>query len=201
MQTIVGNVESSATQKEAMLTTVDERRRILLEANAHDLAQDMALSEAAVTAAALEAYLASPDVILSEWSGERTKQGSATDVWPPKKVDTPRTMKQSAIEALGKEERKKLAAAWCTSKLHAKNIVGGGSGSARGSTNTICDEAIGIFGDDAVLSKPRLNKLVKFSVGSPPPKIGRSLLVPAHITTGIVDYHRVLAAYKVPSYH
>ena len=63
-----------------MLTTVGERRRILLEANAHDLAQDMALSEAAVTAAALEAYRASPGVILSEWSGERTTQGSATDV-------------------------------------------------------------------------------------------------------------------------
>ena len=46
VQTIVGNVESSATQKEAMLTAADERRRVLLEANAHELAQDMALSEA-----------------------------------------------------------------------------------------------------------------------------------------------------------
>ena len=38
MQTIVGNVESSPTQQEAMLTTADDRRRVLLEANAHDLA-------------------------------------------------------------------------------------------------------------------------------------------------------------------
>lgn len=206
VEELVRKVEASATLKEAILSTADARRTLLVEAKADQLVQEMARADALTKAAAEVENLASPNIIISEYYGFKT-EGGAGDVWPPEKVATPLVMKQTAISALSVVERKALAAAFCTSRLHAHLATKVGSGKKLGSAKSIIAEAIKIFCDDGqnsdkvVMSKSTLNDTVKVRVGCPPLKVGRHELVPTEVTTGILDYMRMLAAHKVPCYH
>ena len=103
------NVEETPTNKEAIESTADAWRDILLKAKADQLVQEMARADALTKAEEQVAYLASPDIIISEYHGVKTKGGEG-DLWPPVKVDEPRVMKQAAIIALPLQERKALAA-------------------------------------------------------------------------------------------
>ena len=105
----VRNVEETPTNKEAIESTADAWRDILLKAKADQLVQEMARADALTKAEEQVAYLASPDIITSEYHGVKTKGGEG-DLWPPVKVDEPRVMKQAAIIALPLQERKALAA-------------------------------------------------------------------------------------------
>ena len=51
------------------------------------------------------------------------------------------------------------------------------------------------------MAKTTLNDAIKSRVGCTPPKIGRPNLAPDKVTTGILDYCRMLAVRKVPCYY
>jgi hypothetical protein len=147
VKTIVDNVEAVLWSKEAIMSTAEARRDVLIEAKADQLAQEMSRADALSKAAAEVAYFNSPNIIISEYYGIKNKSG-AGDVWPPEKVATPRVMKQAAISALPAVERKALATAFCTSRLHAHLATNVGTGKKLGSAKSIIAEAIKIFCDD-----------------------------------------------------
>ena len=69
------SIESSKAQLEAIMTSTEERRRIMLEARSDVLAKDVARSAEAVAAEVQAVYDASFDVTLHEYGEATTASG------------------------------------------------------------------------------------------------------------------------------
>ena len=192
-------VVASAEALEAIRSTTEARQECLLRARANALAAQVALSEAEALAAATVVYDASPLITLAEWEGS-TKSGGA---WPPKPVVAPRLIRKCVLDVMPPDEKKVLAASWCTSKLYGNNEAKRkGPASTRnshaGSAKDVLREAEKIFGRDALMDKANLNRLVLKCVGFAPPKPGAPKLVPDGVTTAVLGYFRMLTAHRIP---
>ena len=192
-------VRAIAPMLDAILSTTKDREECLLRARANELAAQVALSEAEALAAATAVYDASPLIKLAEWEGS-TKSGGT---WPPKLVVAPRLIRKCVLDVMPPDEKKVLAASWCTSKLYFNNEAKRkGPAAARflhvGSAKDVLKEAETIFGRDALMNKSNLNKLVLKCVGFAPPKRGQPKYVPDAVTTAVLDYCRMLTAHRIP---
>jgi hypothetical protein len=199
IETNRSEVVASAEALQAILSTTKDREECLLRARANELAAQVALSEAEALAAATAVYDASPLIKLAEWEGS-TKSGGT---WPPKLVVAPRLIRKCVLDVMPPDEKKVLAASWCTSKLYSNNEAKRkGPAAARflhvGSAKDVLKEAETIFGRDALMNKSNLNKLVLKCVGFAPPKRGQPKYVPGAVTTAVLDYCHMLTAHRIP---
>lgn len=99
-----GEINCSPMCADALRADALARRDIILQERANRLAEQLICSEEAAHAAATAAYFASPDVIIAEFTGDKS-----SGQWPPKKLTDPKVVKQAYIDALELPEMKIFA--------------------------------------------------------------------------------------------
>lgn len=114
-----GEIYGSPMCADALRADASARRDIILHERANSLAEQLKCSEEAAHAAATAAYFASPDVIIAEFTGDKS-----SGQWPPKKLTDPKVVKQAIIDALELPEKKILALQFSTSAYFATTIRG-----------------------------------------------------------------------------
>ena len=96
-----GEIYGSPMCADALRADASARRDIILHERANSLAEQLKCSEEAAHAAATAAYFASPDVIIAEFTGDKS-----SGQWPPKKLTDPKVAKKAHIDAPELPEKK-----------------------------------------------------------------------------------------------
>ena len=112
-------ISASPMCVDALRADATGRREIVLQERARSLAAQVSCSQEAAEAATTAAYFASPNVILAEFTGDKS-----SGQWPPKKLTDPKVVKQAYIDALELPEKKALALQYATSAYYASTLKG-----------------------------------------------------------------------------